>query len=117
MSSYNFKRLIKKYSKFPVTIHRYTDGFFNQEKGGVWEKGNETILTVEGAVVPLSAEEIDYDEGGTYTSEDKKVYTYQVLQHGEKAVHKDVEYTVHQGKDYTDFDDGLRIYYMRKVAT
>lgn len=117
MSSFDFKRLIKKYSKSPVTLRRFEDGYFDYENGGSWVEGKEENINVAGAVVPLSNSDLNYDEGGTYTSEDRKIYTYEVIELGEKVTHKEKEYTIREGKDYTDFDEGLNIYFMKRVVT
>ena len=112
---FNFKRLIKKYGKAPVTIKRYGQGHYDYENGGVWVKGEEEIIDIEGAVVPLSNSDLNYGEGGTYSSEDRKIYTYTEIGLGSKVTHKEKEYTVQEGKDYTDFDNGLNLYFMKRV--
>ena len=112
---FNFKRLIKKYSKAPITIKKYEEGYHDYENGGVWVKGEPIIIGIEGAVVPLSNSDFNYDEGGTYSSEDRKIYTYTEIALGSKVTHKETEYTIQEGKDYTDFDNGLNLYFMKRV--
>lgn len=114
---YNFKRLIKKYSKFPLTIKRYSEGYYDYKKGGKWVEGEEEIIDLEGAVLPLSNADLNYDEGGTYSKEDRKLYTYIEVKIGEKVTHKEKEYTVQESRDYADFDIGLNIYFMKRVMS
>lgn len=111
---YDFKRLIKKYSKSPIHIIRETDGYYDPMQGGLWIDGDIEEIEIEGAVVPLKGNEIDYREGAVYTNKDRKVYTYQSIDIGEKIKHKDNIYTVSEQKDYSDFDVDLNIYIVKR---
>lgn len=114
---FNFKRLIKKYSKHPVYLLREGEGHHDYGQGGLWVPGETEEVEIEGAVVPLSNEDLKFDEGGTYNQEDRKLYCYQEISKGEKIKHKDKIYTVLERKDYTDFDDGLYIYFIKRGET
>jgi len=111
---FNFKRLIQKYSKYPVYILRETEGDNDWKQGGIWVPGKIEEIEIEGAVVPLSNEDLKFDEGGTYNFEDRKLYCYKEISKGEKIKHKDKIYMVLERKDYTDFDDGLFIYILKR---
>ena len=113
---FNFKRLIKKYSKEPVYILRETEGYYDWEQGGIWVPGGEEEIEIEGAVVPLSNEDLQFDEGGTYNFEDRKLYCYEDIDKGEKIKHKEKIYTVMEKKDYSDFDEGLSIYFLKRAG-
>ena len=113
---FDFKRLIKKYSKEPAYILRETAGYYDWEQGGMWVPGGEKEIEIEGAVVPLSNEDLQFDEGGTYTIEDRKLYCYEEIDKGEKIKHKGKIYTVMEKKDYSDFTEGLRIYFLKKAG-
>ena len=112
---YNFKRLIKKYAKSPVYELVETDGYRDYENGGIWVGGTmEEILIEDGAVIPLSNDDLKLDEGGTYTIQDKKLYCYKEMKAGTKVKYKEKEYTVMESKDYADFDIGLFIYILKR---
>ncbi|WP_333638208.1 hypothetical protein [Tissierella praeacuta] len=112
---HNFKRLVSKYSKVPAFIIKETEGYRDPNQGGIWVPGKiEEILIENGAVVPLSNEDLKFDEGGTYGVEDRKLYCYQDIDKGIKVKHKEKIYTVLEKKDYTDFDEELRIYYIKR---
>lgn len=117
MVSYNFKRLIKKYSKFPVFLLRESHGFSDPLNGGVWVPGTITEWRFEGAVVPLTNEDLRFDEGGTYNYEDRKLYCYIDIAKGEKVKHKEKIYTILERRDYEDFDSELKIYFMKRSGT
>jgi len=106
--------LIKKYRKHPVYILRETEGYHDYSKGGIWVPGVIEEVEIEGAVVPLTNEDLKFDEGGTYNFEDRKLYSYNEISNGEKIKHKDKTYTVLERKDYSDFDKGLYIYFMKR---
>lgn len=114
---YNFKRLIKKYSKFPPFILRESPGYNDYTQGGIWVPGIVEEIQIEGAVVPLTNEDLKYDEGGTYNLEDRKLYCYKEIAKGEKIKHKDKVYTVLEERDYEDFDVDLKIYVIKRGGT
>lgn len=111
MSLFSFKRLIKKYSKSPPYQLKETEGYNDMDQGGIWVPGiTEEIEIEDAAVIPLSNEDLNFGEGGTYSTEDRKLYCYVDMEKGTKIKHKDIEYTILGRKDYEDFDDGLFIY-------
>jgi len=113
---FNFKRLTNKYSKEPVYLLRVTEGYYDWEQGGIWIPSGEEEIEIKGAVVPLSNEDLQFDEGGTYTTEDRKLYCYEEIDKGEKIKHKEKIYTVIEKKDYSDFAKGLSIYFLKRAG-
>ena len=107
---YDFKALVKKYSKVLPYILTESAGHYDYSAGGEWVPGVQAWVQFEGAVVPFNREDLPYDENGTYTIEDKKLYTYQDFKKGAKVKHKDIIYTIDKRKDYADFDSSLIIY-------
>lgn len=115
MSNFNFKRLIKRYSKVPVYELKETPGFNDPNQGGIFVPGKIKKIQIENAaIVPLTNEELQYDEGGTYSTEDRKLYCYTELEKGTKIKHKEKDYTVMESRDYEDFDIGLFIYMIKR---
>lgn len=112
---YSFKRLIKKYSKVPAFVIEEKDGYTDYEQGGIYVPGTiEKVLIENGAIVPLSTQDLEYGEGGTYTKEDRKLYCYVNLVKGTKIEHKGLNYTIQGNLDYGDFDIGLCIYIIKR---
>jgi len=107
---FDFKNLIKKYGKVSPYIQTETEGRFDYANGGEWVPGTTEWIAFEGAIVPLSNRDLTYDENGTYTTDDRKLYTYNYCKVGSKIKHKDIVYTIDKRKDYADFDSGLIIY-------
>lgn len=112
---YNFKRLISKYSKEPVYKLEQGEGYNDWNNGGVWVEGEiEETLIPNGAVLPLSKDELEYDEGGTYNQEDRKMYCYEEVEKGTKIKHKNKTYTIQESLSYGDFDIDLNIYFIKR---
>lgn len=91
-----------------------TDGHYDYDNGGVWVDGTDAIVSFCGAIFPLSYRDMKYDSGGTYTNDDRKLYTYQAFKNGEKVEHDGIEYAIQQSKDYSQFGDGLHIYILKR---
>lgn len=114
MGIFNFKALIKKFGKInPIAIIK-TGGYYDYKNGGQYVQGEITKVEFTGAVTPLSKNELRFEENGTFTSEDRKLYCYEDFSTGQKIEHKGNTYTIKSKKDYSDFDDNLHIYFMKK---
>ena len=114
MVNYSFKRLIQKYAKSPVCVLEKGQGYRDPYNGGVWVPGETAGTEIEGAVVPLSNEDLKYDEGGTYNTEDRKLYCYKDVALGTKIKHNDNIYTVLERRGYAEHAGGLYIYFMKR---
>jgi hypothetical protein len=114
---YNFKRLVAKYSKKPVYKQVKTDGYFDYANGGEWVEGALTEVELVGAIVPLTGKDLIYEENGTYSQDDRKLYCYELLETGTTIKHNNKIYTVSKQRDYADFDENLRIYILIRRAT
>ena len=112
MSLYNFKRLVKKYSKVAVYKIIKTEGYFDYTQGGIWVEGVETEQEFEGAVLQLTSKDLQYEENGVYSSEDRKLYCYEQFANNDKIKFKDNIYTVSKQIDRSDFDTDLRVYFI-----
>lgn len=112
---YRFKRLIKKYSHAPAIIKEYSEGYFDIENGNEWVDGELTEIEIEGAVTNLKPDEFELGEGGPFHNEDRKLYCYYDIDKGSTVTHKGNEYAIDSKLPYEDFDDGLILYYLRRV--
>lgn len=96
--------------KVPFIVIKQTEGHWTD--GGEWVPGGTETVPMEGIVLPLSEDDLQYTEAGTYSVKDKKIYTTQALEMGQEIDFKGDKYTVQNFKDYTDYAD-VYIYYMR----
>lgn len=107
----NFKRIIKKYSKTPPELRRASDGFFDYKNGGTWKDGPVDWIEFEGAVLPLD-EKVIFDNA-SYTTDDRKLYTYAEVQDKDVIRYRDREYTAMTFSDYGEFDEDLKIFILK----
>lgn len=115
MSQFNFKGLVAKFAITPVYYAKEEPGYYDYDNMGVWVPGQMTWEQVEkAAAIPISDRDLKYDTGGTYTTEDYKLYAYVDLKDGLKMKFKGRLYTLKKTRDYSDYDDGLRIYMMKR---
>lgn len=94
----------------PFTYFAQSDGYYNDD--GDWVEGGETPEQSGGIVLPLSEDDMNYSEAGTYSTKDKKVYTTSPFEEGQKIEYKGNKYTIQNFKDYSEYSD-VYIYYMR----
>lgn len=120
MGLYNFKNLIKKYSKGIVVAIIKTEGYYDMENSGKWQEGATVELRLlPAAIVPMNKDDLKFDEGGHYSYDNRKLYCYQPLEKGtiiKNLQSKGIEktYKVLAEKDYSDYDDNLHIYILER---
>lgn len=115
MIMFNFKRLVRKYSNKPVYYLQEEEGYHDPTQGGKWINGAVTPIKLDSAaIVPLSNNDLQFSEGGTYVDSDRKLYCYKSMVKGNKIKHDGNRYSILEDKDYADFDDGLYIYIVRR---
>lgn len=104
---YSFKRLIKRYTKIKPLLKTTAAGYRDYENGGVWVDGEVEWVEIDAAVLPLGKELI-FDNSG-YTTDDKKLYTYEEVNSNEVIKHKDRLYTTMEHTGYEEYDEGLKV--------
>lgn len=108
---FNFKRLIKKYGKTLPQLKVVGEGYTDYENGGIWVEGEIIYEEFEGAVLPLGEDMII--DNGAYTTDDKKLYTYENITTNQIIKHRDRKYTTMEYAGYEDFDEGLKIFILK----
>lgn len=109
---YNFRSLINLYKSNDLYLLQETEGYY--DKFNNWIPGKFEEIQIFGAVTNLGTDELNFDEGGTYNKDDRKLYSYVALTKGTKIKHKGKIYTILDDMDYTEHDEGLHIYYMKR---
>lgn len=112
--SYDFKRLIKKYSADCKFLAEYTDGSY---VGGEWVPApNLPPEDITGAVVPMTDRKI-FQSGGTYTEQDREFITFREisLETPHWVVYKGMKYLVMENSDYSDYA-GFYAYNLKRVG-
>lgn len=98
--------------EFYVPFIRYVslEGHYNDE--GDWVPTVEVPEESGGIVLPLTEDDLQYSEAGTYSTKDKKLYVTSPFKEGQKIEYKGDKYTIQNFKDYSEYSD-IYIYYMR----
>lgn len=87
-----------------------TEGYYNDD--GDFVKGVEIVTPGYGIMLPLTQNDLRYSEAGTYSTNDKKIYTVDPLALGQEVEYKGSRYTIQSFKDYSDYAD-VYIYHAR----
>lgn len=89
--------------KVEFTVFTESEGYWND--AGDWIPGGETVTQMVGIMLPLTDNDLKYAENGTYSVKDKKIYTTEQLQLGQKVAYQGNKYTVQNFKDYSAYAD------------
>lgn len=101
MKPFEFADLIEEF-KVPFTYYEETEGYWHK---GEYIEGSKTPVQLYGVFLPLSEDDLQYAEAGTYSVKDKKLYTTTPLKLGGEIEYKGEIYTVQGFKDYSDYSD------------
>jgi hypothetical protein len=101
MKQFEFADFIEEF-KVPFIYYQKTEGYWSK---GDYVEGNETPVQMYGIILPLSEDDLQYEEAGTYSVKDKKIYTTVPLQLNREIEYKGDRYTIQNFKDYSDYAD------------
>lgn len=85
-----------------------------QYKGGRWDSEAETEEETLAVVVPLSNDDLQYDENGTYTKQDIKVYIRYPIASNAEITYKGKKYKVQEQGDYSEYSN-VYIYFAKRL--
>jgi hypothetical protein len=100
--------------KVDFTVYDETPGSYNTV--GKWIQGTKTPRTMQGIILPLTTDDLQFAGNGVYTSKDRKIYTTEPLKKGQKLEYEGQIYTIHEEKDYSAYAD-VYIYFAKGVST
>lgn len=93
-----------------------TEGYYND--AGRWVPPQEETITAVATILPLTSIDLQYYEGGTYTTEDVKVLVPGEIQLpiGTRFVKDGTSYEIREPRDYADVADLCR-YVAKRLHT
>lgn len=109
----DFRSFLRPYMR-TVYLLKKSDGTDGKYIGGVWAPGKDDLTPFKAAITSFTDDILQYGEGGTYTTDDEKLFTYKKLSRGQKVIALDKEYTVTEERDYSFYGKGLRMYVIRR---
>lgn len=112
MKPFQFADFIEEFKVTFTTYQESGNGYYNDEGDWVEVEDGPILVQMTGIILPLSEDDLQYVEQGTYSVKDRKLYTTQPLKLGQEIEYKGTKYTVQNFKDYSDYAD-VYIYYMR----
>lgn len=107
---FEFADFVREFKKPFIASYTEIEGHWDDD--GDWVEGQKTPVLMDGIFLPLSEDDLQYSEAGTYSVKDKKIYTISPLEEGQQVEYKGKKYTVQNFKDYSDYAD-VYIYYAR----
>lgn len=106
---FKFKSLIKKYL-VPFTYIETTEGYWKDN--GDYVNGETNRIPMEGVILPLNEDDLQYAEPGSFSSEDRKIYSVVPLEKGQVILYKGKRYTIQNELPLSDYTDAY-IYHAR----
>ncbi|MBU8908507.1 hypothetical protein [Desertibacillus haloalkaliphilus] len=103
--------------QFEIEVKRKVDGYYDYAQGGKWVEGYGEPEPLYAIVTPLSNEDKKFDENGTYTFQDKKVYVHEsegVLHEGDKIIYRNKGYSVLDQIPYDEYSD-FNVYFCKRI--
>lgn len=97
------------------------EGHYNVDDGGKYVEGSILSIRLDpAAIVPLNKDDLKFDEGGSYSDDNRKLYCYLRLDKGTEITNVMLDesirrYKVLAEKDYSDYDKDLHIYILERV--
>lgn len=95
----DLSQLISRYSE-TLSVKSITKAYHDDLGDLIPE--TETIISISGAIQPITGQMQRNDTAGTYTSLDKVMYTTQELQLKSIVTYKGEEYEIMEKKDYSE---------------
>lgn len=93
MSTFDFTALLERYGEPFIRIDQ-APGKYDEERG-IWRPGGAPVeVELHGVIQHLSPNDLRYDQTGTWTLQDRKLFTKEQLQHGKQVILHGVTYTV-----------------------
>lgn len=102
----DFSHFIRPYL---ITAHKLVQSEGRYE-GGEWIPGEEEWIPFQAAVVPFNDDVLQFGESGTYTDDDRRIFTYDKLENGQKIKVDESRYTITGERDFSFYGKGLKIY-------
>lgn len=107
----DFRSYLRPYM---ITIHLVGYSEEGEYVDGVWVVGEEKNIPFRAVVTSFTDDVLQFGEGGTYTTDDEKIFTYKKLERGQTIKVRGLSYTLMEERDYSFYGRGLRMYVIRR---
>jgi len=100
---FEFADFVDEFKVSFIASYQQSEGQWNDE--GDYVPGSTIPVYMDGILLPLTQNDLKYSEAGTYSTQDKKMYTQEQLEIGQTITYKHITYTIQSFKDYSDYAD------------
>ena len=116
---FDFRELVNSLAR-PMEVTEETGGSFDHGDGGKW-KAETVTKTIMAAAFNITMRDIkgygmSFGEGGTYTTEDIKIYAHEPITIGASIAWKGNRFTVSNQISHADHAKGLRLYVAKRAG-
>ena len=102
-------------NEFAVTFTAHMPAAGSYNSTGQWVAGQTTPKSMQGIILPLNNDDLQFVENGVYAENARKIYTVEPLTKGQKIEYKGQTYTIKEERPYSDYAD-VYIYYAEGVS-
>lgn len=107
----DFRSFLRPYMR---TMHIKSGAEEGSYVNGVWIRGVSEPIPFRAVITSFTDDVLQFGEGGTYTTDDEKLFTYKRLERSQKVIVHELDYTVLEERDYSFYGKGLRMYVIRR---
>ncbi|MFC2948536.1 hypothetical protein [Virgibacillus sediminis] len=116
MTIFDFSTVFGEFSR-PFQHIPYSESYRDYTNGGQWVKGAELPpVNMEGVILPLGNDDLQFDTAGTYTIQDRKLFLQEPETLEEEAVVEvdGLRYRVTGDKPYGHYA-GFNVYFLKRT--
>ncbi|MCM3488782.1 hypothetical protein M3689_05605 [Alkalihalophilus marmarensis] len=113
---FDFTELFQEFNKPFVKLAEGQKGYWDKETGLYVPPTDLEEVNTEGIILPLNNDELRFDDGGTFTFEDRKIIYEGQLQANQTVNIDGNNYRVHSMKPYTTYSH-FTVYFVKRVST
>lgn len=100
--------------EFRVPFTAFVEGDGNYNAAGKWIEGEPQETQMQGIILPLSNDELQFEANGVYTKKDRKIYVTEPLKIGQKIKYDGQSFMIDSEKPYSVYAD-VYIYFAKGV--
>lgn len=117
MSLFNFKRMLKKYGVTLTVIVAGEEGYWDTNTGLYVQSTTPSDVVFSGVWLALNDDELRYDEGGTFTFEDRKIIVDNsiTLTKGQLVKNGEDRFKIDRSKPYDTYSH-FTVHYCKRVT-
>lgn len=91
------------------------DGYYGDN--GVWIDGTENLKPFKGSILPITSKDLQFDQSGTYSADNVKLYTYEDFSPGQILIDtKGQRFRIDKAMEYSPYANNISRYVLIRVG-